>query len=458
MGTGNVKLIALLLLLMTSVVIAQPLITHGHAPAPVGAAHYYVAANGNDSNPGTQTSPWRSPKHDVNCGDTLHLAPGSRNDFHNFDVGKWGHVSNCPSSTGRNTAKLICDGNYIQDCSFLHVFQSFRVDQPHWAVQGIYCSNDQVKWSTCFGNTAPYVIFINDYGNALGAGTGMQEYGAVVGSMIYGSGYGGGECFSGLSIFKPVQLDTNPGTHIFIIGSFYINNGNNHGCTDGEGIILDSWAASGYKQQIAIDNNMIIGNNSYGLELLNANGARVIARNNTFYGNGLKTPYGTYGAPEISIGASNTNVLVDHDIIYSLVGWNPVSTQASAPAIDIYYATNVTVSNSFVFSAHGQYGVNGYTAAGVTMVAPYLPTVTNVTTASPVFANPQQLTAAPDCSTATSVPQCLAQLIADFTPQATGAVGLGYQKPGACAPNPDWPTWIGPGDVPDGIITKPCGM
>ena len=46
MGTGNVKLIALLLLLMTSVVIAQPLITHGHAPAPVGAAHY-VAADGN---------------------------------------------------------------------------------------------------------------------------------------------------------------------------------------------------------------------------------------------------------------------------------------------------------------------------------------------------------------------------------------------------------------------------
>jgi hypothetical protein len=56
------------------------------------------------------------------------------------------------------------------------------------------------------------------------------------------------------------------------------------------------------------------------------------------------------------------------------------------------------------------------------------------------------------------VPQCLAQLIADFTPRAAGTVGLGYQKPGACAPNPDWPTWIGPGDVPDGIITKPCGM
>ena len=88
----------------------------------------------------------------------------------------------------------------------------------------------------------------------------------------------------------------------------------------------------------------------------------------------------------------------------------------------------------------------------------YAPTLTNVTQATPNFVNAHQVAAAPDCSTATSVPQCLAQLIADFTPQAAGTVGLGYQKPGACAPNPDWPTWIGPGDVPDGIITKPCGM
>ena len=88
----------------------------------------------------------------------------------------------------------------------------------------------------------------------------------------------------------------------------------------------------------------------------------------------------------------------------------------------------------------------------------YAPTLTNVTQATPNFVNAHQVAAAPDCSTATSVPQCLAQLIADFRPRPAGTVGLGYQKPGACAPNPDWPTWIGPGDAPDGIITKPCGM
>jgi hypothetical protein len=92
------------------------------------------------------------------------------------------------------------------------------------------------------------------------------------------------------------------------------------------------------------------------------------------------------------------------------------------------------------------------------MTGVFLPTQINVTKANPNFVNPHLLMAAPDCRTKTSTVDCMAQLIADFTPQATGAVGLGYQKPGACASNPNWPPWIGPGDVPDGIITKPCGM
>ena len=456
MGIGNVKLITILLLLMTSVVIAEPLITHGQAPAPVGTAHYYVAASGNDSNPGTRTSPWRSPKHDVNCGDTLHLAPGSGNDFHNFDVGKWGHVSNCPSSTGRNTAKLICDGTHLQDCSFLHVFQSFRVDQPHWAVQGIYCSNDQVKWSGCFGNTAPYVIFINDYLNNSGSGTGMSDYGAMIGVLIYGSGFGGGECFSGLSVFRPKEVDQQPGTHIFVAGSFYINNKNLPGCTDGEAIIIDTVYFNGYHQQIAIDNNMMIGNGSNALEVLgnaSASGsARVIFRHNTTYGNGL-SGVGTPFEISISGGPACSNVLIDSSLVQSIVP-TPRVGPIWAATISSYYCSNIVVSNTFVASA----STNGRYFNDEGGQAPYAPTLTNVTKASPNFVNPHLLTAAPDCSNATLVPQCLAQLIADFTPQATGAVGLGYQKPGACAPNPDWPPWIGPGDVPDGIITKPCDM
>ena len=104
----------------------------------------------------------------------------------------------------------------------------------------IYCTNDQVMWSGCFGNTAPFVIFISDYLNNSGAGTGMSDYGAMIGVLIYGSGFGGGQCFSGLSVYEPKEFDQQPGTHIFVAGSFYINNKNLPGCTDGEAIIIDT--------------------------------------------------------------------------------------------------------------------------------------------------------------------------------------------------------------------------
>jgi hypothetical protein len=398
----------------------------------------------------------------VNCGDTVHLVPlkltpGASYNYHNFDLGMWGPVSGCPSATGRNTARLQCDGTYVQDCSFLHVYQSFRVDQPHWAVQGIYCTNDQVMWSGCFGNTAPFVIFISDYLNNSGAGTGMSDYGAMIGVLIYGSGFGGGQCFSGLSVYEPMEFDQQPGTHIFVAGSFYINNKNLPGCTDGEAIIIDSLYANAYDQQIAIDSNIMIGKGSSALEVFGnaytSGSARVIFRHNTTWGNGLS---GVGSASEINIAPVGNfswcgNELIDSSLIQSI---NPAAQigKSWVSTINSYYCTNVVFRNTFVAALNGRY-FNDEGGTGT-----YAPTLTNVTQATPNFVNAHQVAAAPDCSTATSVPQCLAQLIADFTPRAAGTVGLGYQKPGACAPNPDWPTWIGPGDVPDGIITKPCGM
>ena len=435
---------------------------------PTAPHDYYVSAKGNDANDGSAAHPWLTAKHPVDCGDTLHLVPlsvsGGAYVGGNFDHGKWGVVSNCPSSTGRNTALIKCDGPHQMDCPFLGVYQTFRVDSPHWAVQGMYCNANQAMFSTCFAGEAAYVIFISNYGNALGAGTGTQEYTAQIGTLVYGGAFGGGPCFSGLSIFKPVQLDADPTTHIFVAGSFYINNTNMPGCSDGEGIIIDTWTANNYKGKVVFQDNIIIGNGSFGLEELGGNGAPVIFRNNTMYGNGLAAAFeiknGVVQTPvaEISIKEGNSNIVIDKNLIHSLAGWPAVSGIPATPAVDIYYAHNVTISNSFIFSPINKFGLDGYTAAGVTLGAPYLPTVINVTKGSPNFVNPHKLTAAPDCSQVSTTVQCMAQLIADFKPQAAGTAGFGYQPPGPCAPNPDWPTWIGPGDVPDGIITKPCGM
>jgi hypothetical protein len=60
--------------------------------------------------------------------------------------------------------------------------------------------------------------------------------------------------------------------------------------------------------------------------------------------------------------------------------------------------------------------------------------------------------------------------IYDLTPTAGGTAGKGYQPPGACAADPDYPTWLkgvvylqwnsGTGAITEnaGLINKPCGL
>ena len=97
--------------------------------------------------------------------------------------------------------------------------------------------------------------------------------------------------FPGCRCIEPKEFDQQPGTHIFVAGSFYINNKNLPGCTDGEAIIINSLYANAYHQQIAIDSNMMIGNGSSALEVFGnaytSGSARVIFRHNTTWGNGL---------------------------------------------------------------------------------------------------------------------------------------------------------------------------
>ena len=89
---------------------------------------------------------------------------------------------------------------------------------------------------------------------------------------------------------------------------------------------------------------------------------------------------------------------------------------------------------------------------------------------NPGFANPGGLpTAAPNCAGYTNTTACMvgAGVVADLTPSG-GAVGKGYQPPGACTADAYYPTWL-KGVVylswngstlteNTGLITKPCGI
>ena len=77
--------------------------------SPAWATSYFLApaaGGGNVSNNGTSpSSPWLSPNHAVNCGDTITAAVSTDYSASNFGSGKWGTVS-FPSVN--NVAWMIC--------------------------------------------------------------------------------------------------------------------------------------------------------------------------------------------------------------------------------------------------------------------------------------------------------------------------------------------------------------
>jgi hypothetical protein len=75
---------------------------------------------------------------------------------------------------------------------------------------------------------------------------------------------------------------------------------------------------------------------------------------------------------------------------------------------------------------------------------------------NPSFAN-ATAPGAPNCSSASSVPNCMATVIADFAPTASGGSAYGYQVPTA-APvyDPLFPQWLCNVNLPSGLVTIGC--
>jgi hypothetical protein len=81
---------------------------------------------------------------------------------------------------------------------------------------------------------------------------------------------------------------------------------------------------------------------------------------------------------------------------------------------------------------------------------------TNQIGVNPMFNNPAA-PGAPRCAGTPNVSKCMASVIADFTPKAASAAGLGYQKPGGVSSKDQlFPQWLCTANVPAGLITMRC--
>jgi hypothetical protein len=441
-------------------------------------ATYYISPTGSDSNSGkTAAAAWLTPNHSVNCGDTILAAAGNYNST-NFGPGQWGTVS---CSAGNNVAWLKCET--FDTCKINETsgeFQAMSIDESYWGIQGWEVSvSSNVTYGSCFGAGASgyhtanvhHVIFANNVANGCAQGgfatsnlnaTASADYVAIVGNIAYNTAQGSTECTSGISIYQPVASDTKAGTHIFVAGNFAYANVDASNCggttaTDGEAVILDTFnmaygGGAPYTQQAVVENNIGFFNGGLGFEVNNNNTgsshATVYFKNNTSYGNMTQTTQEYCSGRAEFMAQTSDNTTLENNIAQTRTGTSCSSDALYAFTTDSPNSTE-TVNSNWLYSAAGDNDLI-VTSSGFSMGS------ANVLGSTPEFANPVN-PGAPSCSGYANVPACMAQVIADYVPKASGASGYGYQPVSSVnVADVLYPQWLCNVNLPSGLVTPGC--
>ncbi len=443
--------------------------------APAWATTYFLApasGGGSDSNNGTSAStPWLSPNHSVNCGDVITAAAGTYS-ASNFNIGNWGTVT-CPA--GNNVAWLKCatfDACKISASGT----QGMKVTASFWGVQG-WEATGSGSYAGCFvvrppgSATIHHIIFTNDIANgcvsggfsAFNNGNASVDYIVFVGNIAYNAAQASDSCASGFNIYQPVKSDSVAGTHMYIAGNFAWKNLDPDPCaggvpTDGEGFILDTFDGSQgglpapYDQQAVVYNNISLGNGGRGFQVLNnqsgSSHAHIFVYQNTSWGNETDANQNgggaSYGEFELS-RTLNTSATLN-------IGQTTASTCCGGFAL---YAFMVASGNG-TDSASTNWGYSAAGHNGGTQSSTGFSFGTNTFGTDPSFSSPS-LPGAPSCGSATSVPNCMATVIANFTPTTTAAKAYGYQIPSTTqTSDPLFPQWLCNVNLPSGLVTMGC--
>jgi hypothetical protein len=482
---------------------------------------YYMSTTGNDSNNGTSPAQaWATPNHSLNCGDVIIAAAGAYSRLASF-----GPVSNCPSTTrgadgngGIYFAILLCAGPSVGDCYISNSSgTSMVIKSNNWAVEGWSAGGANGDGpgrsfetdSTASGTTQlHHIAFINDISfnsnqgydindgglnhNVPGNGT---DYWAVVGSIAQNSA-ADPICLAAIDAVGPSPLDSTSGTHIFLAGNFGIANQQPAGCGyDGEALMADTLDAHGFTGQVVFKDNIAYQSERMALQLtyqaINVTTPTIKVYNNTFWGDcvGANTRSG-FAFGEINIQSTTTNLPWNIFVYNNIAQTN----QATSPGCGGIYAMNtggnykVTTGGSGIeniFKGLETSCLGSSCDSGDNVVAFNRGSIGTNTYVNPQFKNTADLTAnhngPPNCKGFSSTIACMGwngsslvvgTVIDDLTPTAGSMAGKGYQLPGPCAEDPDYPYWLKgvvhltwqqststilEMDGTNGLITKPCG-
>ena len=449
-------------------------------PIQANATDYFLATftgGGSDSNSGLSAgTPWLTPNHALNCGDTITAAASTTYSASNFYVGNWGTVT-CP--TNDNVAMLKCetfDGCKITVSSGI---DGMKINKSYWGVSGWEVINTGTGGG-CFtaaptsGASIHHIVFANNIANRCASSgfttypyntSGSVDYVVIIGNIAWNAATATTFCNSGISVYEPIKTDSEPGTHIYIAGNFTFDtfsptNCNGGGSTyDGNGIVLDDvgGAQSGltpYDQQIVVDNNLSVFNGVFGLATT-GNGstdAPIYFRNNTSYGNLAATNTDTMTCGEMTFlddGIGISMLEAYNNLVMTNVSMACQGQTKSAYAMAINGGNGTdSIHNNFLYSAAGH--------ATLTVSSPGFSFGSNTIGTDPSFSNPVD-PGQPNCSGTNSVVDCMSTVIANFTPRTAAARPFGYQIPSANPVDDSlFPRWLCNVNLPSGLVTIGC--
>lgn len=279
---------------------------------PVSGTNYYVSPNGNDSNNGSQQSPWATIQHAANvatAGATVHVAPGTYS----------GAITTQTSGTA--TARI----RFISDTQWGAVIRATSV-YAVWTNQGDYVDIEG------------FDVAGNDPGTCAGI-INYSSYVRVIGNNVHDVGHDAAACPYGVGIDN---LPSNAGHDDDVIGNVVHDIGNfsqanslQHGIyhanlrghiwnnrvyrAAGWGIHL--WHAA---NQVTISNNTVF-NNAYGGILIGDGDDTggfpagviddyTVVTNNIVYSNGLQSGASGYGIEEYGLTGTHNQYL--NNLVY----------------------------------------------------------------------------------------------------------------------------------------------
>jgi hypothetical protein len=433
--------------------------------SPAWATTYFLApasGGGNDSNNGTSSgSPWLSPNHSVNCGDVIIAAVGTYSAA-NFYNNKWGTVT---CAAGDNVAWLTCatfDACKINASSTYGMW----ISKSYWGVQGweihatgSYAGCFEIAAANSGASTIHHIILANDIANgctasgfsSINEGNAGVDYLVIVGDIAYNSTSDPTECYSGINIGVPIASDSLPGTHIYVAGNFSWGNTDPNPCagtapTDGEGIIFDTFNGKNYNQQAVAENNLLFLNGGRGLQA-NQSSNPIYFVSNTIYGNNNDP-----NQPQAMCAELVFNNSIPAQAYNNLIMTNAATGCKGNTKYAVYIgsgSTSNTVRDTVAFSASGT--PTRATGSGSFAFGPNL-----ITSINPGFANTSD-PGAPNCGSSSSVPNCMATVIAGFKPTNSAAMAYGYHIPLTTnVTNPLFPQWLCNVNLPPGLVTRGC--